>query len=519
MNITDEVELVAPGFKRQDVSSTWDGPYRIGYYTPCLARWSDKNGFEKKIVLQQHRYESGVKITGDYVNASPVVCILESENSERDLEVRITGNIGTPTGSVVSGTQTITGFAKDHQYGIDIYRREWTIGSEYNYSFFIDKHEVPGKTYLLPNKRIYEITNVGVFVSGTNNTARREDFPLLDLGFYALADNGSKLLYTFNWNKVFENLRKVIYSPFAAPRTCATCSGSGTVNDYTCEQCNGYGYSGWNASGVILDNIGEFENVTQETGETLAEYQDKIWARRWQLTPTKKEIQRYFAHFARVDENEVSVENNFRSTSTSGVESIVDIKLPFTMPLSRFSTDSTVWNTMTENAEPAGINIRFSFLVSGNFTGTYDYEETNSVYMDYYSGAVLYTGYSTGGTGLYVDNYGFYEAKFGFVNPAKFSGWYQEWCCPWFYYNIVSGADDGISGNAVISGSTYSYISGVLKGSEWVRWARPSGDLENGGTWRTGDSDEINQSYLWTSGTYIWDNFWVSGGGGTGVIY
>ena len=213
MKITDEISLIGPGFKRLQ-----DDNIHMGFWTPQLAVWTDENGFEEKRDLQTFTYLTGSKYTGVMVNACPTVCIVESQIAERDLTVSITCYTGAPSGAVLSGDIWITGFSKIHQYGTDIYRREWvTGGDEYNYEFIIPAHTLPGKTYLIPNKRIYKIVDVNV-------SPQRQDQPLTNLGFYALADNGSKLLYSFNWDKIYEDLRTMLYSSFAAPKKCPTCN-------------------------------------------------------------------------------------------------------------------------------------------------------------------------------------------------------------------------------------------------------------------------------------------------------
>ena len=334
-------------------------------------------------------------------------------------------------------------------------------------------------------------------------------------GFYALADNGSKLLYSYNWSKINNDLREMLFSRCAAPKKCPTCNGSGYVADASdvCQQCGGYKYSGWNATGFMLDQMAREYDIVQETGESFQVYQDKIWAKKWWVTPTKKEIQRYFAHFAGLETGEITITNNFRNNSTSGVESIVDIHLPFVMPESRFSTDDPFWAEMAESIEPAGINIRFSFLVSGNLTGQWEFESPQSAYTPYYSNAVYHTG-GTGNAVLGDHSFGFYE-PFSIIGVMKNSGWYQRWATPWLFYNYTSGIQtDAVSGYAVISGASWSWSSGLLTGTAWEKWAQPAETLTNDTIWDTGATPFVVQASLWSEGTYYNDNFWGSGVGG-----
>ena len=361
----------------------------------------------------------------------------------------------------------------------------------------------------MPNKRIYEITDVNI-------TPQRQDQPLTNVGFYALTDNGSKLLYSLNWEKINNYVKELLYSRFAAPKRCPTCQGSGYVVDETdmCQQCEGYGFSGWNATGYMFDQIAREVGVVQEGEESFEVYQDKVWAKRWEIVPIVSQIKEYFAHFAHCTTGEINVINNFRSTSTSGVESVVDIQLPYILPESRFDTNDSFWTVMAESCEPAGINIRFSFLVSGNFTGTLDFEQYSSPYMPYYTDGIYYTG-GTGSDVLPAPHiYGFNEA-FSIFPVMGNSSWYTRWMSPWWFFNLISGEHtDAISGYAVISGLTWSWSSGLLTGTIWMKWAQPAQTLTNDTIWETGVSPFVEQDKLWSSGTYYFDNFWGSGADG-----
>ena len=504
MNINDEIKIIGPGFRRFS-----DDGIRKGYWTPELARWSDKNSFEQKISLQSFNYVDGLKVTGVIVNACPLVCILESEVAANDLTVEITGNTGIPSGYIVSGDETITGFSKDHQYGVDIYRREWVTGGEvFQHSFTIPAHALPGKTYLMPNKRIYEVTSVKV-------SPRETIFPLTDIKFYGLADNGSKILYSFNWNKTYEDLKSILYSRFAAPKRCPSCYGSGVISGLSCSQCNGYKYSGWNSTGYMFEQIANEVGVVPNKEDSFEVYQDKVWAMKSWVTPTKKEVKRYFSHFARIEEDEVEIRLTNRNTSTSGVESIVEIMLPFTIPLSRFSVDDSIWREMASSIEPAGVMVNFSFVVSGFQDGSIIIKELSSSEADFYSGAVYYSGVSGDVTGELKDDweFGFYE-PFDFFQPVSQRNWYCGWNTKWGFSNFVSGGasgDDAVSGYAVISGDTYTWISGLLEGTAWVKLVEPSFTLVNDTVWTTGEGTELTQAELWNSGTYYYDNFWSSG--------
>ena len=227
MNITDEVELIGQGHRRRSSS------IRHGYWTPELAKWTDVNQFEQKEVLILTTYDdTGARVTGVEVNASPFICITKEYVGQDDLIVQVTGNQGTlDTGATItySGV-TITGYTVDNQYGYNVYRRKWvTGGAQFKKQFTIPAHTGPGQVFEFPTKHLYEITNIKVMPRNANQ-------PLTDISFYALADNGSKLLYSMHWNKVFEYARRAMYSMYGNPAHCPRCDATGTVDGDTCTQ-------------------------------------------------------------------------------------------------------------------------------------------------------------------------------------------------------------------------------------------------------------------------------------------
>lgn len=504
--INEEVDFIGPGHKRIY------GSNRRGYWAPELATWKDSNGFSNIMDLQAYSYLSGIKVTGVKVNASPIVCITKSNMGESDVLVEFTGSIGVPSGTITTGDVTITGYEEFYQYNQKMFRRLYvTGGDEFKYSFTIPAYTPLGTTFEIPTKRCYQ-------VSGITATPQNANEPLTNLGFYALADNGSKLLYSMNWNKTFDNVKKNLYGMFGHPNKCPRCMGSGyylTESD-TCDQCNGYGFDGLNASGFLLDQIARDEGLIrgEDDDMTLA---NKIWAMKWHVTPTKKDIKRYFAHFARIDDADASIEVNKidRPSGPTGIEGIVQVLLPYNLPLSVFSTTDGIWERMTASIEPAGVDIDFSFLVGGVMSGNLTWDEMSSIYMSGYVSAE-YTGLIPTS-----QSFGFYQPQAG---DYLFTNWYKAWGEDWFFFDYgpsghVSGGISGVSGQALISGTTYTYISGLLQGSEWLRWAWPENTLVNDTVWSTGDITEILQQCLWDSGTFYHDNFWVSGGGSTGCIY
>lgn len=502
-SVIDEVTFIGPAYKRQpDV-------IHKGFWTPELAEWTEADGYTEKRDLQYYTWSGNVKVTGTSVNASPVLCVVKADVGQNTLVVTVTGLVGVPDpdATVVSGNTTISGFSKNWQYGEPVYRREWVTGEDFEHTFTIQSHTRPGQVYKLSNKRIYKITDVTV--SGAIPAQ-----PLTKLGFYALADNGSKLLYSLNWNKIFEYGRTVLYGNYGHPNKCPRCVGSGyvaNVND-TCQQCNGYGYSGPNASGFLERQVGLDYGLIKDNDSTDSEFRNKIWAKEWWVTPTPKEIQRYFAHFSRIEDSEVEVTNVDRiatSNLPTGVEKAVDVMLPYSIPFAVFDKSDRIWDQMAESIEPAGIDIRFSFLVAG-FSGFWEWEDWDSIYA---SGIV--SGFQSGWTGTVWE--------YGFTNPISnidhgSNSFYSEWGEDFFFFNHLcqsihpSGYISGISGIQMNSGLTHSWESGAIESGAWLKWVEVSGSDGKADIWNTGDGTwGFVQNAMWVSGVYYYDNFWASG--------
>lgn len=498
MDITKEVELIGPGHRRRDSS------IRHGYWTPELANWTDVSGYIQKETLIVTTYDNtGARVTGTEVNACPVICITKNKIGEQTLTVQVTGNEGAiDTDSYVDFSGVIvSGFTSDNQYGTKIYRRKWvTGGTGFKHSFTIQPHTDEGQVFLMPSKRIYEITNVVV-------TPENQDQPLTDLSFYAMADNGSKILYSMNWNKPFEYARQVLYGAFGQPNLCPRCDGTGyftNVSD-TCDQCSGYRFQGPNASGFLEDQIGLDVGITQDTGDSDETFRNKVWAMKWWIIPTKNETRRYLAHFARIEDNEVEIIENDRTSGATGVERVVDVYMPYNIPETIIDRGDGMWTQMAKRCEPAGILVRFSFL-SESFSGDWIFEDLVSPYRSGYISGTL-TGYLPP-----EHTWGFYEE---YAHDNGSYNWGNDWGDDWFFYNYLSGATGGdiASGTAHISGATDTYIDGSLTGAgtEWLRWAWPAIGNGDGDEWHTGVTPEVIQQALWDSGTFYYDNFWESG--------
>ncbi|MHA1155038.1 MAG: hypothetical protein ACTSQK_02930 [Candidatus Heimdallarchaeota archaeon] len=510
MNITDEVQLIGGGHKR------FPDQIHGGYWTPQLASWTERDGFTEIRDLQFFNWVGGEKVIGNTVNASPLVCIPLTNIANEDLTVQITGILGMhdPGYQVTSGEIVITGFSADIQYGLNVYRREWcTGGGEYRHEFTIPKFTKVSTVFDIPTKRLYKITDINI-------NPRNSTQPFMEIGFYALADNGSKLLYTLNWNNIFENVTKCLFGQYPQPRKCYRCLGSGYVveESETCDQCDGYGFSGPNASGFLLDQLGR-QYGSMRGDDSVDVYRNKLWAlHAWHVTPTKNAIKKYLAHFARTSVYSVTINENDRTFGPTGVERVVDVQLPYDLPNAIFDVGDSIWSQMAESVEPAGIQIRFSFLTEG-LTGTLELDSWLDPVMGYYKDAIFYRGMGINGanTGALISGtYGF-EEPFESVDLSR-SSWYKPWGEDWLFYNYgpsghASGGSSALSGLLKTGATNPVWAEGLLQGSEWLLWAWPANTLVDDTVWNTGGATEVNQANLLT-GTIYYDNFWASGADG-----
>lgn len=383
--------------------------------------------------------------------------------------------------------------------------RDIGYGNEVDTTFTIPKHTNPGEVFQVFNKDVFKITDVDV-------DPRQQSQPLTDLKFYGLADNGSKILHSINWNKTFSDIKTAMFGMFGHPNKCPRCNGEGEVSGYQCIQCDGYGWDGPNASGEMLNILGSEVNLSRT--DDLEVFRNKIWAKNWLIVPTRNEIRRYFSHFSRLDESEVEL---ILDTGQSGMYSVLNIYLPLGgLDVAIFGTGD-FWEKMADRCANAGTRVGFS-LKTREFTGELTFEESDSPYHDFYSGGTHYSGYVDGEDFTGVDTqYGFYEPFSVQRQLDSFERRYSNlWGGQWKFANFTGqDSGDGIRTGYQLSGETV--IHGNIGSGEWWRWAQIEdglSDADNGIDWHTGESSFVDQQALWDSGTYYWDNFWVSGNDG-----
>lgn len=186
--------------------------------------------------------------------------------------------------------------------------------------------------------------------------------------FYGLASEGSKLLYYLGMFNLHNTFKKIINSIWIAPPKCPTCDGTGSVGDELCPQCNGYKYSGENASRGIALNKGydvrisrtSFSSypLTEDEWAVVWKFINKAWTQKWWCTPTKGEIKRMFGHFYNVGQDAIRITERFHFSMPQW-----NISLPregsFGSPFEAGDVD--LMRFIAESVTPAGVNVFVGF--------------------------------------------------------------------------------------------------------------------------------------------------------------
>ena len=225
---------------------------------------------------------TNVLIDGVIINPSPMFLLVQERTREAALSVEIHYKTALPP----SWVQEIkNGFRQDfpvYEFDDD---KECTI--------IVPAHSDPETIYMLPGNNIYQIDSVVV----TGGAGRdQEKFSIL-----ALASPSPRILYGLGANDLEQNLLRVKRGLFPQPEFCMTCMGTKEYPEgVTCPECEGYGFAGPNAVYPLLDFHGRNVSLPRYGLEADEEYGRRIWARKWNLIPTKSEIERYFTHFMHV---------------------------------------------------------------------------------------------------------------------------------------------------------------------------------------------------------------------------
>ena len=273
--------------ERHDIrmyTSAWKRYYQDsirGCYMPQLGDWSAASGWIAG--------DQALHVDGNFINPAPLILIVTGRVRDRDLSVTV--NYTTATFSSWD-----TQFYNGRSYKYPLYVEGVTKSKTFTIPAFTDCETV--MRICEEDRLIYKINSVTV----TNNRYDERFF------IYALASTTARLLYAQNWHVLYETMVREKRGLFAATTVCTTCQGTGLRSEVTCPECGGWGFSGSNATGVMLDNLGKDVGIVRETSEETDEsFRKKVWARRWWLIPTKDEIKRYFKHFCHVVDEEIDI--------------------------------------------------------------------------------------------------------------------------------------------------------------------------------------------------------------------
>jgi len=360
MKLTDQIKLLNSAFRRIDNERSL---YR-GFSVPKIGIWTRADGFKKLTSLQKD----------NYCLACPIVAMVENKIREDNLELTITSKIAQEKEEEDTTQIDETTITRK------IYE---TTDTENTTILEIPRYTRKNAVFLLSGlgNKVYEITSV------TSNILNPDEGG--EVGFYALASEGSKVLYHLGMYKVQEYMKQVLNCIWSSPTTCPRCSGTGTYDHTVCAQCDGYGYDGYNADkGIQLKkafDVGLTREkftypATASQNDVIKDFVNKVWTQKWWVTPTVKEIKRLFAHFYGIDVDAVFITERYHDTMPQWNISLpteIPLKCPFT------ELDEDLMRYIAESVTPAGVNVFLTFYVLFYF-GNMDDLEFEGVIKDLY---------------------------------------------------------------------------------------------------------------------------------------
>jgi hypothetical protein len=255
-----------------------------------------------------------------------------------------------------------------------------------------------------------------------------------DWDVYTLATNGARIAYGYSYNQLREQGDNIIRSFFVAPRLCPLCegrlvyptTGEETQNDEygnvvpkytgnTCPECNGFGYSGFNAEGGTLDLKAYDVGVSRAYAESDEKIQRYSWAERWWFYPTIDALKNYISFFTRINKDDITIIqygvtdrtiDYALKTSTwndyaddnfyYGKESYLDIKIPVT-ELTASGYDINFVEDIIKTKLPIGTTYKVSafnvFTSGGDLDNEFDVLNEDFIAGQLYKTSMIFEAY------------------------------------------------------------------------------------------------------------------------------
>ena len=203
------------------------------------------------------------------------------------------------------------------------------------------------------------------------------DPPSYDVDIYCLSDDGSRLVQGWNAENERDIIDQLYVGSIVHPPLCHRCTGSKVWDSGVCPDCNGYGYVGQNAKKWLLTRQASSVGITRGN-ESLESFTNRIWAKKWKMVPTKKEIKRYLSHFLRLDEDDITISEKYYP------DCVWTVRIPLTNAGlndigNRLSTSGNTIQSLLDDVTPAGTNavVEPYYYIQGD-DSVLDYENPDS---------------------------------------------------------------------------------------------------------------------------------------------
>jgi hypothetical protein len=298
-------------------------------------------------VLEEGTYINNEETTlhdeGQFIN--PCQVIIVPMIRVRDIDITITVTYKTAKLSDWQ-SQNTEGFS----YDFPVYEHE----EEKVHEFVIPAFTEAEAVFLFPDNNVYEIVSV---VQGEGRGVEL-------FSFFALASPTPRYLFGLGWDRLYSNFVRLKRGTFSSLEYCGTCIGTGEFLGEVCPECNGYLFSGPNASGPVLDTKSREVGISRNTGEGDEQFAKRVWARKWTLIPMEEEIVRYFKHFAHAEDDDIEIIKFLSLDEPTYFVGLDGYNLG-PEAIWQMGEDFENWADLVKLTPPAGVNAFFLWLSSG----------------------------------------------------------------------------------------------------------------------------------------------------------